>query len=442
MTTRVVMMGTLVAGLAQTASGQLASPAPQTAAGRCKTEAAEYQNAKVGDLRLHLVAVTPDVMKPITAAAKRVARECANKISMKAASPAELIALSSVYLYTNDTSKASDAVARLLARPGLSESDRADAVIAAEQLAIAAFDPFAGINADAEKYVAQVDVMSDAVLAEKIRAHELLLGRYEYADNDDGLRDHARKLLVLGNRALAANALGMTPPRAGVPPVNAAYPVIASAYSSLARAAGDFLHADSALMILDEADRAIGAAFPRLKAYLGDQRAMYKLVGASAAPIDGKWWINAPDGSTFVPGSAQVTVIQFTAHWCVPCKNSYPGFMRMAARFAGKPFESIMVTDTYGFIGDKAPLKPEQEVAEDREYYVTQHGLPFKIAINPPLARNDTGTQNNNRRYAVNGIPEIIVVDRKGVIRAMVVGWDKGNEERLSALVEKILAEK
>jgi hypothetical protein len=166
---------------------------------------------------------------------------------------------------------------------------------------------------------------------------------------------------------------------------------------------------------------------------------MYRLVGTKATPIDGKWWINAPDGSVYHPGDSKITVIQFTAHWCVPCRNSYPGFMRMDQHFAGKPVESIMVTDLYGFIGDKRGLMPEQEVAADREYYLDHHHLPFRIAINPIPARGDTTTLDNDRRYVVNGIPEIVVVDGKGVIRAMVVGWDKGNEQRLSALVEQLL---
>ena len=85
-------------------------------------------------------------------------------------------------------------------------------------------------------------------------------------------------------------------------------------------------------------------------------------------------------------------------------------------------------------------MTPEQEVAADRDYYAQHHHLPFPVVINPAPPR---GQQDGNEvRYAVGGIPEIVIVDRKGVIRATVVGWDKGNEARFAALIDKLLAEK
>lgn len=443
MTKRTMLTGSLIAALSSGAIAQTPSqPASQTAAARCLLDATTYQAKRLSDLRTDRTPLTSATTTPIITEAKRIARDCAARIPTDGASAAELTALSSLYLFASDTVRAKNAVALVLAKPGLSDVERADAIVGAEQLAIATSDPFSGINPDAEHFVREVDEMSNAVLVQKVRAHQILLGRYEYADIDDGIRDHARKLLELSQRALRSNALGMTTAQAGAPAVNAAYPVMVMAYSSLARAAGDFLHADSALLILDEAERALGGAFPEAHDALDGQRAMYKLVGTRATSIDGKWWINAKDGTSFMPGNDQVTLIQFTAHWCVPCKNSYPGMLRMAARYAGKPVESIMATDLYGFIGDKAKLTPEQEVAEDRDYYVKDHGLPFKIAINPIFGRGNSLKTDNNRRYAVGGIPEILVVDAKGVIRAAVIGWDKGNEQRLSALIDTILTEK
>ena len=66
----------------------------------------------------------------------------------------------------------------------------------------------------------------------------------------------------------------------------------------------------------------------------------------------------------------------------------------------------------------------------------------MKIAITRQRAESDTLTNDNDKRYAVGGIPEIVVVDKKGVIRATVVGWGNGNEKRLTAFIEKLLAEK
>jgi thiol-disulfide isomerase/thioredoxin len=426
--------------LATSAGAQ--APAATTRSAQCQTASNNYINQKAIALRDAGTRLTADVIRPLQVEAKRMARECAASIPIEGASIAELTGLASLYLYVNDTAKAIAASKAAIDRPNLTESERADASLGALRLSIATFDPFLGINRVAETIVSNVDAMSDAVLPQKISAHESLMGRYDYADVDEGLLDHARKLLVLSQRALQTKALGMSQPRAGVPAFDLAYAAMANAYGEIARAAGDYLHADSALAILAEEERVLGANDPGAHDELEAQRAMYKLVGTDATPIDGKWWINGPDGASVKPGEGKVTLIQFTAHWCVPCKKSYPGFLRLSSRFDGKPFEPLLVTDLYGYIGSQMNLAPEQEVAADREYYVTEHHLPFKIAINPPLARGDTVTRDNDRRYVVNGIPEIIVVDKRGTIRATVVGWDSGNERRLGDLIDTLLREK
>jgi hypothetical protein len=427
--------------IASASIGGAQTPPPNRAA-QCRAEASNYQNTQFQAMRAAGKPLNAESVKPITLEGRRVARDCASKISIETASPAELTSLVTLYLFTTDTAKAKDAAARALNKPSMTETERAEAMIAGEQLAIATFDPFAGLNPEAEKFVAGIDALSDAVLAQKIRAHESLLGRYEYADIDGGLQDHARKLLALAKHGLSTNLLPMIPERAGVPAYNSAYRVMAIAYSSLARAQADYLHTDSALMILDEAFRTLDDHYPNAHRDLDGQRDMYRLVGTKATPIEGKWWINAPNGSALQPGDGKITFIQFTAHWCVPCRHSYPGMLHMATHFAGQPVEQIMETYLYGYVGSKTNLTPEQEVAEDRVYYTQEHGLPFRIAINPQLARGDTVTQDAERRYMVGGIPEIVVVDRKGVIRATVTGWDAGNEKRLTAFIEQILTEK
>jgi thiol-disulfide isomerase/thioredoxin len=406
-------------------------------AAQCQADADAYSAQKFDSVRKSGARLTSAIVVPIQAQAKAAARECAGKIRMSDAASGELAALTTLYLYTNDTALAKSAMETARTRKGLSEAEQATIDLAALKLSIATFDPFTGINKEAEQIVASLDRMSDAMLAQKIRGHEMLLGRYEYADNDDGLRDHARKLLALGKKAVATNALGMSPPRNGVS-YNLSYEPLATAYSSIIRGHGDFLHPDSALMVLDEEERALGDGYPSYD--LKAQREMYRLVGTAATPIEGKWWINGTDGESVTPGNGKVTLIQFTAHWCVPCKHSYPGFLRLSNRFAGKPFEPLMETYLYGYIGAKRNLTPEQEVAEDKNYYAGEWHLPFKIAVNEEP--KDTTVKDAERRYVVNGIPQIVVVDKRGVIRAMVTGWDKGNEQRLGELIDRLLREK
>ena len=443
MVRRVASLAVVV--LASTAGAQVMQEgAPPTPAAGCRALGGAYQTKTLQALRDSNK--TPDAAA-ITREVRRIVRSCADTISTTKGSVTELTSLSSLWLYVGDTAKAERIVADLAAASNRSEAERADVLLAQISLANSALDPFAGINTKAEAFVRQVDALSDAVIEKKINAHSSMLGRYEYADIDDGIKDHAEKLLNLARRALELNALPMMPARPArgtqpaVPAANRAYLVMMSAYSSLARAAGDYLHADSALMILDRAEREIGAHYPPAIQSFERQRTMYRLVGASATPIDGKWWINAADGSVLKPGNGKISIVQFTAHWCVPCKKSYEPMNRLMQTYKGKPVESIMATSLYGFIGTKRDLTPEQEVAADREYYTVEHKLNSTVAINPAQTQ-DTYKGSNDERYAVGGIPEIVIIDRKGTIRATVVGWDKGNEARFAAFIDKLLAEK
>lgn len=441
MVRRLAVLGVVV--LSSTAMAQ-EGVGLNTPAGACRSIGARYQARAFQIARDSGKSPDPAVVIPET---KRLARVCAETLSTTSGTVIELKTLAELWLYVGDTAKAERIVANLGARQGQSQADRADVLLTSITLANSAADPFAGINAKAEAYVRQIDALSDSVIDRKINAHMSMLGRYEYADIDDGIKDHAQKLLTLARRALELNALPIMPARPArgnqpaVPAVSRAYAIMTSAYSSLARAAGDFLHADSALMILDEAERELVPHYAPATMSFASPRRMYRLVGTTATPIDGKWWINAADGSVVKPGNGKISIVQFTAHWCVPCKKSYEPMNRLMEKYKGKPVESIMATSLYGYIGAKRNLTPEQEVAADREYYTVEHKLSSIVSVNPAQTEQSYKGSNDDR-YAVGGIPEIVIIDRKGVIRATVVGWDKGNEARFAAFIDKLLAEK
>lgn len=441
MVRRIVAIGL---AFASTAAAQAAAPPPPpTASALCRQEG---QNEQGRLLNADRAAGRTSDVTAIVNATKKITRDCAAGINVATASIRERVDLASLYVYTNDTSRAESLVADLLREKG-SESDRADARVAAIRLAIAKWDAFAGPNPDGERYAREIDAMSDAVIAQKIVAHSALLGRYDYADLDEPLRDQAVLLLALSRRALDLKALPMSPERpaqgqrASIPSVNSAYFAMSTAYGALARAAGDFLDADSAIRILNEGDRVVGSVYWPARENFESNRRMYRLVGTSATPIDGKWWVNAADGSVVKPGDGKVSIVQFTAHWCVPCKKSYEPMNRLMAKYKGRPVESIMATELYGYIGSRRNLTDDQEVAADREYFTVEHKLNSIVSINPSSFGPQRPTSNEGR-YEVGGIPEIVIIDRKGVIRATVVGWDKGNEARFAAFIDRLLSEK
>jgi thiol-disulfide isomerase/thioredoxin len=175
---------------------------------------------------------------------------------------------------------------------------------------------------------------------------------------------------------------------------------------------------------------------------LASELSRYKQVGTEAAPIVAKFWLNPVADTLQLKG--KVTLVEFTAHWCGPCRESYPGLKRLEARFKGKPFQVALATEIYGSFEGRQVDKPV-EIEADRGYYVEHHGFDVPVAINES-ARDEEGNESAEpslfQRYQVGGIPQIHIIDKRGVHRLIMVGYDDANEEKLAAFIAKLLAER
>ncbi|MBL0170577.1 MAG: redoxin domain-containing protein [Gemmatimonadaceae bacterium] len=417
-------LAALLVAFANSAWAQSPPPLPGKTPGACTQQANDWLNQRVAELRTQ-GALTNTSYSPLRAQSQQLATACAAQFSVTTIAPGELAALGALYTFVGDTANARRAVERGLSAPGVAPRERGSAYLQAISMANRAADAFAGYVVRAEELVKLVDAFPDSLVELKLRAHSTMLGQYEYADHDDGIRYHATIVRELGRRTKNTQS-------------------ILQAYESLARTAADYLHPDSALMILDDAEKELGAA-ANVKESLGAMRARYMLVGTKATPVVGEHWLNAPDqpGAADV-GNGKVTLVQFTAHWCAPCRNSYPGMLELSKYFGSTNYETIFVTDLYGYLGTAKNLSAAEEVAADRTYYAEHHGLPFRIAIARSYAPEFTPAQraaSNDGRYQVGGIPQIVIVDKKGVIRQIVVGWDHGNTARFKAFIERLQAE-
>lgn len=424
----------------------IAAPAPGTPAA-CTKAANDWRSAQVApalaeyrkatdSTRAGLLAKYQAASSAAFTGSQRMAAECAASFKVETIPPGQLMDLVNLFNMAQDTSGARRATERLMTATDLPPRARAQALLMGMNQEVAKVPNYFGIIVGAEKFVAQVDALPDSLADLKLAAHRNMLGRYEYLDVAEGLRIHATAVIAL------AKQLGK--------PAD-----MISGYSSLARSYADRLHPDSAMLILDGAEKELGApAAERFK----DFRNRYALIGTKAAEISAEWWINTDAKTVVGPKPGRVSLIEFTAHWCGPCKNSYPGLVGLAERFKGKGFDGYMVTSLYGYLGTQRPLTPEQEIEADKIYFGKEHALPFPVAINPPakqppVTRPAAGTAQGaqfpvflqpkpDTDYRVGGIPQIIIVDTKGVIRQIVTGWDQGNTERFSKLIEQLLAER
>jgi thiol-disulfide isomerase/thioredoxin len=145
-----------------------------------------------------------------------------------------------------------------------------------------------------------------------------------------------------------------------------------------------------------------------------------------------------------MPG--HVTLLEFTAHWCGPCKESYPGVKRLLAKYSPRGFRVILATELYGYFGTERNLTPDQEYERDREYF-HKEGMDVPVAVGERsveiLAGRSVYKPNaNDEAYKVGGIPQIQLIDKQGRIRLIMVGYDDANEAKLAKIIEGLLAEK
>ena len=354
---------------------------------------------------------------------QKMAADCATKFSVETAPAVQLMDLITLYTLARDTAASRRATERLLTEKNLPPRMHGQALILRMNREATRNPSYFGIIDSAEKVIAEIDALPDSLADLKLQAHRSMMGRYEYLDVAEGLFKHASAVIELGRK------LGLKQEMTG-------------GYSSLARSFADRLNPDSALKILNAGEKEIGAAATQS---FKDFRDRYALIGTPAARISAEWWINPDSTGVVAPAPGKVTLVEFTAHWCGPCKNSYPGLRALSERLKGKPFTGFMVTQLYGYIGTQRNLTPEQEIAADREYFGKEHALPFPVGINSPVkqvAGQPYLQPKPDTDYRVGGIPQIMIIDKKGVIRQIVTGWDQGNTERFSKYIDQLISEK
>lgn len=141
-------------------------------------------------------------------------------------------------------------------------------------------------------------------------------------------------------------------------------------------------------------------------------------VGKAAPP-----WIGVEavtGGAPLSPSTlrGRVGIIEFWATWCGPCRATAPELTRLQSRYGAQGLTVMGITTD------------AKDVAAE---YVERHGLGFSILSDP--------SADTTRVYGVSALPTLFVVDKRGVVRDVAVGFAPENTARVETLVTQLLAE-
>lgn len=131
----------------------------------------------------------------------------------------------------------------------------------------------------------------------------------------------------------------------------------------------------------------------------------------------------------------RVLLLEFTAHWCHACHAAIPALCRLYADLESKGLAIVSLTTYYGFFGaDRARTK---DMPRDEEY-ARMPAMLAKQGVTWPMVYTDRATMD---AYGVNGIPQLMLIDKQGRIRMIDRGYSEAKAARWRAQLEALLAE-
>jgi peroxiredoxin len=152
----------------------------------------------------------------------------------------------------------------------------------------------------------------------------------------------------------------------------------------------------------------------------GDEMLRLDKVGAQApASWKGLASVSGPLPSGLAELRGRVVIVDFWAAWCMACRMATPKLSSWQSKFGAQGLSVIGITDD--------PVEQATAGAQD-----------FGMRYASVASDESYATQ---RAFGVRALPTVFVIDKRGVIRDVSVGFDPRKEVQMEALLRRLLAE-
>ena len=108
--------------------------------------------------------------------------------------------------------------------------------------------------------------------------------------------------------------------------------------------------------------------------------------------------------------AGKVTIVDFWATWCDPCRESFPAYQQLVDKFGGK----LVVI---GVSVDDAP--------DGIDKFASETGVKF------PLVWDQN--QSLSKSYQPPTMPTSYIIDKSGIVRFVHAGFHAGDEQQIEA---------
>lgn len=180
-----------------------------------------------------------------------------------------------------------------------------------------------------------------------------------------------------------------------------------------AHAVGDVVELTLAREGKEQAVRVTLGAFPS-----GEDMMRMDFVGSPAPAWRGVEAVSGPVPASIGQLRGRVVVLSFWATWCSACRMASPRLSELQARYGAQGLSVVgLSTD------DPAEIAP------------TALRLNMRYAVGADRKGETT------QAHHVNSLPSVFVIDKRGVVRDVSVGYDPGREAQTEALIRALLAE-